>query len=66
MLSTALDTLLYQFVHNPTLSLTDLHEINKQNFAKWKQRLKGETGQMPLADIVNPPQYCLRTGGNAP
>jgi hypothetical protein len=36
MLSTALDTLLFQFAHNPTLSLSDLHEINKVNFAKWK------------------------------
>ncbi len=48
MLSTALDTLLFHFVHNPTVSLTDLHEINKLNFAKWKQRLK-EKVLVPLA-----------------
>ena len=58
MLSTALDTLLFQFVHNPTVALTDLHEINKLNFAKWKQRLK-EKVPVPLAEVVEPPQPGL-------
>jgi hypothetical protein len=62
MLSTALDTLLYQFVRNPTLSLTDLHEINRQNCIKWKLRLKDEKNPVPLAEVVKPPQYCLVTG----
>jgi hypothetical protein len=61
-LSTSLDTLLYQFVHNPTLSLTDLHELNQQNCAKWKGRLKDETKPVPLSEVVKPPQYCLVTG----
>lgn len=62
MLCTALDTLLYEFVRNPTLSLTDLHEINRQNCIKWKARLKDETTPVPIAEVVNPPQYCLVTG----
>ena len=58
MLCTALDGLLYQFVHNPTLSLSELHEINKHNFVAWKKRLKGTTA-MPLSEIVDPPRHCL-------
>jgi len=65
MLCTALDTLLYQFVHNATLSMTDLHEINKQNLAKWMQRLKSGKTPMPLAEVVNSPQYCLRSDEKA-
>lgn len=61
MLCTALDTLLYQFVRNPTLSLTDLHEINRQNCIKWKARLKDVTAPVPIAEVVNSPQYCLVT-----
>ncbi len=59
MLCTALDSLLYQFVHNPTLSLSELHEINKHNFVAWKKRLKGGTMAMPLSEIVDPPRHCL-------
>jgi hypothetical protein len=58
MLSTALDTLLFQFAHNPTLSLSDLHGINKVNTAKWNKRLK-EKEAIPLAEIVDPPQPGL-------
>lgn len=66
MLSTTLDTLLYQFTSNPTLPLSDLHEINKVNFAKWKKRLtesakppfEGKVA-IPLAEIVDPPQAGL-------
>jgi len=59
MLCTALDTLLFQCVRNPTLSLSDLHEINRQNCAKWKGRLKAEKTPVPVAEVVKPPQYCL-------
>jgi len=59
MLCTALDTLLFQFVNNPKLSLSDLHELNKLNFSKWKQRLREETKPVPLAEIVDPPQPGL-------
>ena len=58
MLSTVLDTLLFQFAHNPTLSLSDLHEINKVNFAKWKKRLKDKE-VVPLTEIVDPPRAGL-------
>lgn len=58
MLSTALDTLLFQFAHNRTLSLSDLHEINKVNNAKWKKRLKDKV-LVPHADIVDPPRPGL-------
>ncbi len=69
MLSTALDTLLFQFAHNPTLSLSDLHEINRVNFAKWKKRLKESAAPpfpgkvaIPLTEIVDPPQSGLSGG----
>lgn len=61
MLSTTLDTLLFQFIHNPTLSLSELHEINAQSFKQWKKRLADQAQTVPLADIVNPPRRCLST-----
>jgi hypothetical protein len=63
MLSTALDTLLFQFIHNPTVSLTDLHEINKINFGKWKKRIQ-ESEPVPIAEIVKPPQPGLSGKSN--
>lgn len=59
MLCTALDGLLYQFVRNPTLSVSELHEINKHNFATWKKRLKESKTAVPLSEIVDPPRHCL-------
>jgi hypothetical protein len=59
MLFTALDSLLYLFVHNPTLSLADLHSNNKRNYCYWKKRLKDETVPVLLPEVVDMPQPGL-------
>jgi hypothetical protein len=59
MLCTALDALLYQFARNPTLSLSELHEINTHNFTAWKKRLHPDKPAVPLSEIVDPPRHCL-------
>lgn len=59
MLCTALDALLYQFVRNPTLSLSELHEVNMHNFTAWKKQLHPDKRAVPLSEVVDPPRHCL-------
>jgi hypothetical protein len=61
MVCTSLDTLLYQYTRNKTLSLTDLHEINDQSHVRWKSRLKDDATPVPLSEVVVPPRYGLAT-----
>jgi hypothetical protein len=61
MVCTSLDTLLYQYTRNLTLSLTDLHDINQQSYLRWKSRLKDKATPVPLSEVVLPPRYGLAT-----
>ena len=60
LLCTTLDVLLFQFSRNPTLTLSELHDVNLAWFNTWKSDLKDHTKPKDLADIVQPRVPCLR------
>jgi hypothetical protein len=58
-LTTMLDHLIQQFIRNPTLGLVDLHRINLASYERWKTSIKDPASPPPLAEILDPPTFCL-------
>jgi len=59
LLSTAVDTLLYQYCRNPSLSLIDLHQANLASYERWKTDLADPQRPVVASDVLSPRTYFL-------
>lgn len=59
ILCTCLDTVLGQFIRNPSLSLADLHRCNRATYENWMQQLADTNNPITFERMADPKAYFL-------
>ncbi len=60
LLCATVDTILHQFTRNPSLRLTELHDVNSRWYTAWKEKLRDHGHPVNLTEVLNPRVHFLR------